>query len=221
SGAGRVIRSGRAELVREVSDELAVAAARDEDHLRVMRAFGTTAALAVPIEARGRTLGAISLGLTSTARHFGDDDLELAADLGRRAGIAIDNARLFRDTQRSEALLDALFASAPVGLGFWDRELRYVRVNAALAEMNGIAPEEHIGRRIHELLPDLDPELFDVYRRVIETGEPALDVEVRGTTPAQPNVSRIWIGSYYPVRDSAGAVAGLGAVVTEVTARRR
>src|SRR5205085_10026383 len=177
--------------------------------------------LAVPIEARGRILGAISLGLTSTARRFGEDDLELAVDLGHRAGVAIDNAQLFRDTRRSEALLDALFASAPVGIGFLDRELRFVRVNDALAEMNGIAPDEHIGRRIDELLPGIDPALFDVYRRVIETGEPALDVEAHGTTPAQHGVPRTGVGSYYPIRDPDGAVAGLGSVVTEVTLRRR
>src|SRR5207253_1048622 len=220
-GAGRVIRSGRSELIPVVTDAMAVAVARDEEHLRVMREFGTRAALAVPIEARGRILGAISLGLTSSLRMFGAEDLELAEDLARRAGIAIDNARLFRETRRSEALLDTLLETAPVGLGFVDRDLRFVRVNEALADINGLPPEEHIGRPMSEVLPALDPDVYDAYRRVLDTGVPVSDFESAGETPAQPGVRRTWVASYYPVHGPDGAVAGVGAVVTEVTERRR
>jgi len=146
--------------------------------------------VSVPIEARGRILGVITLGFAASGRQPDDDDVELVEDLARRAGIAIDNALLFRETRGSEAILDALFESAPVGLGFWDRDLRYVRVNDALAEINGIPVDGHIGRELREVLPDLDESTYDVFRRVLETGDPVRDVEVFGATPAQPGVRR-------------------------------
>ena len=58
-----------------------------------------------------------------------------------------------RELEGANALLDALFDQAPIGLGFWDRELRYVRLNAALAEMNGVPREAHIGRRWRRCCP--------------------------------------------------------------------
>src|SRR3712207_4680409 len=98
------------------------------------------------------------------------------------------------------ALLDALFAHAPMGLAFWDEELRYRRINSALASMNGLAPEEHIGRTTHEVLgEDLGERVGDMLRRVIATGRPFVDVEVSGTTPASPGEQRQWLASYYPV----------------------
>jgi PAS domain-containing protein len=78
---------------------------------------------------------------------------------GRGAGpplrLAIDNARLYRDAQEANrpkeeslALLDALLASAPVGLAFFDPELRYTRINHALASSNGLPSEAHLGRTL-------------------------------------------------------------------------
>src|SRR5437764_739085 len=83
-------------------------------------------------------------------------------------------------------LLDALFANAPVGLGLWDRELRYQRLNAALAEMNGLPIEAHLGRTVAEALPELDASVGATARRVLETGVPSIDVEVHGQTAAAP-----------------------------------
>src|SRR5579864_304728 len=60
---------------------------------------------------------------------------------------------LRREAQRSEALLDALYSGAPIGLGFLDRELRFVRVNEELARINDRSPEDHIGRTIAEVVP--------------------------------------------------------------------
>jgi len=181
----------------------------------------TRTRIRVPIAVRGRTLGALTLGLTAPHRRFGHGDLEFAEDLARRIATAIDNSFLFRETRRSEALLDTLFATAPIGLGFWDRDLRFVRVNRALADMNGLEPEEHVGRTLEEVLPELASKIVDVYRRVLATGEPAHDIDAYGETPAAPGVRRSWLGSYYPVRDPEGEVVGMGAVVLETTDRRR
>src|ERR1700751_1940564 len=64
-----------------------------------------------------------------------------------------------RSAEQTSALLDALYRSAPVGLGFWDRDLRYVRVNEALAAINERAVEDHVGRTFREVVPQLAGEL--------------------------------------------------------------
>jgi PAS domain S-box-containing protein len=119
------------------------------------------------------------------------------------------------------ALLDTLFDTAPVGLAYFDRELRFVRINDALAEINGVPAPEHLGRTVPDVLPEMDPEVVTSFRRVIETGEAIVDMPVVGATPASPGEVRHWSGSWYPVRGADGEVLGLGAVVLETTERQR
>jgi signal transduction histidine kinase/putative methionine-R-sulfoxide reductase with GAF domain len=128
---------------------------------------------------------------------------------------------LLVEARRTTALLDALYGSAPVGLGFWDRDLRYVRVNEALAAINERSPEDHIGRTLGEVVPQLAHVLEPLARGVIETGEAAIGREMTGGTPATPEAERHWLASYYPVVGRDGEVIGVGAVVEETTARRR
>src|SRR6187397_3181933 len=105
------------------------------------------------------------------------------------------------EVQDATALVDALFEHAPVGLAFWDTDLRYRRVNASLAAINGAAPADHIGRTPHELLGRLGEEVAVTLGTVLSTGTALRDVEIEGETPAAPGVTRHWSVSYYPVRD--------------------
>ena len=70
----------------------------------------------------------------------------MAEELAARAALAVDNARLFHEAEESLGLLDALFATAPVGLAFYDRELRYLKINDTLAALNGVSAAEHLGQ---------------------------------------------------------------------------
>ena len=97
--------------------------------------------------------GAISLLSADSGRRYGEEDLALATELANRAALAADNAQLFREASESLALLDTLVGSAPVGVAFLDTELRYLRVNDRLAEINGIAPEAHVGRTASSCCP--------------------------------------------------------------------
>ena len=125
-----------------------------------------------------------------------------------------------RTAEDAKALIDTLFASAPIGLAYFDRELRYVRVNDALAEINGVPAEDHIGRTVPEVLPGLDPSITDTFRTVIETGEAIAGYEMAGETPAQPGVQRTWLVGLYPVHGGDGEILGLGVVVLDITARK-
>lgn len=119
------------------------------------------------------------------------------------------------------AQLKSVYASAPVALAFVDCDLKYVTVNDALAAINGVAPEDHIGKTIREVLPNLAPLLEPRYRRAIDTGQPVLDVEVRGHAPAKPDEYHYWLSSYYPVKDDGGRVLGVNVAVRDVTQRKQ
>ena len=95
-GVGNVIRTGVPMLYRHIPDEMLVAAARDEDHLSIMRELQIRSALIVPMIARGRTLGALTLISSDQNRLYGEADQALAMELATRAAIAIDNAQLYR-----------------------------------------------------------------------------------------------------------------------------
>lgn len=105
-GSAKVLRSGSAEVYREITDEMLAAVAQDEAHLETLRQAGLTSGMCVPLAAQGRTLGTISFGSTRVTRAYGADDLALAEELALRAAQAVDNARRYdelrRDRKRSE-----------------------------------------------------------------------------------------------------------------------
>jgi PAS domain S-box-containing protein len=115
------------------------------------------------------------------------------------------------------ALLEALYAHAPVGLCYVDTDLRYRRVNQRLAEITGVTVEDHLGRRPSELFGRMGEQAEERLRRVMDTGQPISDVRITGETPAAPGRERHWIGSYYPVVAADGTVLGTGAAIVEVT----
>ncbi len=111
-GASRVIRTRRPELVAGVSDRALEAAARDPEHLALMRALGVGAYVIAPMVARGQVLGAITFVTTESGRRFGDLDVVMAEDLARRAAMAVDNARLHADALEARRVSEAALAEA-------------------------------------------------------------------------------------------------------------
>jgi PAS domain S-box-containing protein len=217
-GTAHVIATGLPELVTDVRGEVAIPLSERED--ASYRRLAPRSYMIVPLVARGRTIGALTLLSTREGRHYNEADLDFAQHLGRRFALAVDNARLYDETERSRALLDTIFASAPVGLGYFDQELRCVRVNETLATMNGIPVEEHVGRPLEELLGPLAGRVMPLYRHALASGEPILEQEVDGEAPGEPGLVRHWLVSCTPVRGADGAAIGLSSVVIDVTERR-
>jgi two-component system CheB/CheR fusion protein len=135
----------------------------------------------------------------------------------RNARQLEDNARTLREQY---AELEQLYDTAPVGLNLLDRDLRYIRINQTLAEINGYPVEDHIGRLQEELLPDAHAVVADIQRRVLETGQPELGLPVQTETPAKEGETRDFIVDFYPVRDGE-TVFAVGSCVREVTAEKR
>jgi signal transduction histidine kinase len=99
----RVLETGLAELLPEVSDALLAGVAQNADHLSMLQELRPTSLIVVPLLTRERTLGTILLASEESGRQFGLADLELAEDLGKRVALAIDNAMLLeseRETRR-------------------------------------------------------------------------------------------------------------------------
>jgi PAS domain S-box-containing protein len=226
--ATRAFRTGEPVLLEHVDEAALRAAAVDDRHFELYTRLNPASYLVVPLRARDRSLGTIALGMGDSGRHFGPVDVELATELADRAAVAVDNALLYEQAQsaaqrmeESHALLDHLFASSPVGLGVWDRNLRYVRVNEALARINGVPADEHIGRTLSEVVPGIAEQFESIYREVLETGEPRVQYEASAESPSTPGHERHWLTSYYPVKTRGGEVVGVGAVIMEITDRYR
>lgn len=111
TGAAFVIRTGTPQLFADIPDEVLTAAARDEEHLRIIRALQIKSAMIVPLTAGRGTFGAITFVTTTAGRRLDAVDLEFATELARRAALAIENARLFNEAREANRLKDEFLAT--------------------------------------------------------------------------------------------------------------
>ncbi|PZD71227.1 Sensory/regulatory protein RpfC [Acaryochloris thomasi RCC1774] len=133
--------------------------------------------------------------------------------------VRISELKEFQERLRqTNAILEKLYENCPAGLGLLDHEFRYLRVNQALADINGFTVAEHLGKTMPELIPSFAQRTSDILQQVLETGEAICDVEIRGRTPADPHTERCWCVNFYPV-DLIDGNRAIGAVVSEMTER--
>ncbi|WP_236653399.1 SpoIIE family protein phosphatase [Streptacidiphilus melanogenes] len=132
------------------------------------------------------------------------------------------DVRSLRRLESDLAVLDSFFTQAPVGMAVYDEQLRYVRLNDALARMNGVPVEEHLGRRVTEVLPGLNAEEIEaVMAAVLAGGDPVVDARSHGLTPGDPDRERAWSASYFRLEEPSGRVLGVSSTIVDVTARFR
>jgi PAS domain S-box-containing protein len=174
--------------------------------------------LAAPLlSSDGKAIGLIQLSDKADGEFTADDE-EIVAHLAQLAVLAIAGSRVRKEAAQSRVLLQAIQVAAPVGFAVLDEDLRYVRVNQALAEMNGIPVDEHPGRRVSEVVPGLAPEIETFLRKVLASRTPAEPIEVSGSTPGTGGEERHWLVSYYPIH--ADGMNAVGCVVVDITERR-
>lgn len=242
-GAPKVLRTGRPEFYAEVTEEMLEAAARDEEHLEILREIGFTSVIIVPMIARGRTLGAVTLVSAESGRTYDEADMDLAEELARRAALAVDNARLYKEAQREiaerewaqaelrssrdelrvilEGVADGVTAQDPTG--------RLIYANEAAARMVGYpsgqafveAPLQEVMGRFEILDEDGDP--FPVEklpgRRALEgevEADEILRFRVRATGEEWWSIVRA-----APVLDERGRVRMAVNIFRDITERRR
>jgi formate hydrogenlyase transcriptional activator len=119
-----------------------------------------------------------------------------------------------------EQLLSAFFAASNVGLAIVDAQLNYQAINTALAEMNGVSVDVHLGKSMRYILGNAAEELEPILRRVLLTGEPVTNVPLALHLPTRTEVGH-WVVHYFPMNDASGKVTRIGVVVTELTEQKK
>jgi PAS domain S-box-containing protein len=132
---------------------------------------------------------------------------------------AAEEAQLARsDVAVAESLLTEVLTRAPVGIAVFDADLRYVRVNEALATMHGVPCDAHLGQRLSDVAPELAGVTEPLLRRVMETGE---TLTGQAVSSILSNGTRgHWLASYFPIQGAAAERIGVGAIVLDTTAQR-
>ncbi|RJS21786.1 hypothetical protein DRW03_15705 [Corallococcus sp. H22C18031201] len=228
-GAGtplaRAFTEGRPALVAEIDGAWMNSQARSEEHRRVLEDLAPRSAMLLPLAVGERRFGLINLASASPARRYTEQDLAYAAEFARRAALAVESARLYRearlalrDRDASLAMLESFLAASPMGMGFVDRELRYLRINPMLAEFNGVSMEAHLGRTVPQVLGSARTTPVEpLLQHVLQTQEPLVDQPLMRQDGREP---RHFLGTFFPVTTGA-ELLGVGATVMEVTDKKR
>ena len=168
-GAAEVIRSGTSQLISEVPADAFAAAAQDETHEQLLRELGIRSFICVPVQARGRTFGAITLVSAESGRRYTEADLRTTEELALRVGAVAENAQLYEEVERRARAARALETIAD-GVVLLDNEERVLLWNNAAEAITGIAGADIVGRPAAEALPG-----YDGQRRSGRRRRPAAD----------------------------------------------
>ncbi|ARE73743.1 SpoIIE family protein phosphatase [Streptomyces sp. NPDC059558] len=135
--------------------------------------------------------------------------------------IAVETSEVLH-MRDSLAALQSLFTQSPIGLATLGTDLRFLRVNDALARMNGVSAAEHLGKRLTEVVPGVNAVALEAtMQQVLEQGTAVVDVRRTGRTPADPENDRTWSCSYAPLLDGSGRALGVIASLIDITEGQR
>jgi PAS domain S-box-containing protein len=157
-GPGGVLRSGKALWRAQVSESFLMEMVRNTAHLQLLRQVGLKSYLIVPMIARNRTLGVIEFGITESNRYYSGPDLTVAEDLAQRAGIAVDNANLYREAQEALFTAQKAISSRDELIAIVSHDLKNplsaisLGASTALRSLDGIS---HSANRMNRLITDL------------------------------------------------------------------
>lgn len=184
----------------------------------VVQGFVTQASVYLPLLIEDRLLGTLTLDFLHKP-DLDEEERGYLMSLSRITAQALERARLYEALRRNNAQLEAMLDNLPVGLAFFDRELRFVRLNPALAEINQLPLEAQLGRRVSELGPAgqlIESRLEQVFR----SGEGIYNLEVSGPSIHDPQDIRYSLASWYPIK-LEGQTILVGASVLDITERKR
>src|SRR6476469_6455350 len=228
NGHPQLLRSGKSQLIAEVDEEILAAVADNAAELEILRSLNIGSHACVPLKARGRVMGSITCFTSKLGRRYSTEDMAMLEDLAYRVAIALDNARLYAEAQQalsqtsqSFALIDSLLEASPLAIGFLDREMRFIRINQILAELNGLPIEQHLGQDFRQLLPKSAAKYAPRIQQVLETGQRVLNLEISGEPPGKPGTLGYWMANYYPVKNEKEEIIGVGIIITDITAAKQ
>jgi PAS domain S-box-containing protein len=226
-----VLEAGEPLHLSAISDEQIRAWAADESHAEGIHRLGTRSSILVPLIARQKRVGVLAL-VSASPERFGPADVRLAAEIGRRAAMALDSARLYADLQRENAerrraeearrktedLLHGIVEKAPALIFVKDLDGRYLLVNRHMADVIGVDAESVLGKTASAVYPPAQAQAHAAFdRRVLAAGE-ALEDEEEVLRDDGPHT---YISIEAPLTDASGRVYALCGISTDITARKR
>jgi PAS domain S-box-containing protein len=198
-GTAAVLRTGKPQIVSDITDEMLVRGAKDERHLALIRSLGLRSYICVPLVVAGTPFGVLTFATAESGRRYADADLALAADLANRAGVAVENTRLYQSLRDADRRKDEFLATlahelrnplAPIRNSL--QILKMPRVDAKTVERS----REMMERQVHHLVRLVDDlldvsrvmrgkielrkeavELATVVARAVETAQPLIDAQ--------------------------------------------
>jgi K+-sensing histidine kinase KdpD len=161
--SSRVLRSGAAELIPEISRSYLDSVTQDGRHAELIQSLAPRSAIVVPLESRGRTIGMIQLVRSEARAAFTDDEFEVAQELGRRAATAIDNSRLYDDLRAADRQKDDFLAMLAHELRNPLAAIDYATQLSSISPEQAANATEIIQRQVRHLARLID-DLLDVSR---------------------------------------------------------
>jgi PAS domain S-box-containing protein len=203
-GVAQVLRTGEPEFLPELTEEILDGAIGDDEELRrIVDELGLRSSVCVPLKARGRTFGALTLIAAESHPPYTAADLELAIEIARRASAAVDNALLYEDAEKGANAARAL-AYVADGVVLLDPEGVVRHWNPAAEAITGVAEAEAVGRKVDEVVPEWHA--LTSHLTVVRPGDAARPV----TVPLVLNGRELWLsvsrvdfgeGAVYALRD--------------------
>jgi PAS domain S-box-containing protein len=126
-----------------------------------------------------------------------------------------------RELRRAVLHLESLFEQAPLGMAVFDTEGRFLRVNGLLADINGLAPGDHIGKTLRDLVPGVADASEAAFQQVMQSRQPVVGMVFDGATEAHPGNKRTWRLSVHPVFDRSDKLLGVSAAVEDISEHHR
>ncbi|MGK3992541.1 PAS domain S-box protein [Sorangium sp. So ce1024] len=233
SGVPHVLRTGQTEWLPDITDELLVAHARDEQHLRIARELGLRSYVVVPLAARGRVLGAMTLAHAASGRRYTKADVQFAEELARRAALSVDNALLFErevtvrkevetlaeELKHSEAQFRLLAETMPQLVWTNRPDGHHEYFNQRWYDYTGLTPEDTGGEGWSRIIhPEEHEQAIETWRQSLRTGEP---YENQCRLRRADGVYRWFIGRAVASRDGAGRIVRWFGTYTDIDDQKR
>jgi PAS domain S-box-containing protein len=219
-GIAHVLRTGVPALTSDIAEAMLTGVARDAEHLSLLRELGLRSMLVVPLSARGRTLGTVTVACAESERRLGQEDLRLVEELARRAALAVDNARLYAEAKRAQARQEVALEAGRMGAWEWNVAAGRVSWAPTLERIHGI-PVGSFDGSFEAYQSDMHPEdrerVLSSIQRVVAEREPEHHVQYR---IIRPDGEVRWLEAHGRLTlDEQGRPARLTGVCTDITER--
>lgn len=231
-GVPNVLRTGRSEMYPLIPDEMLVAAAKDEEHLKITRSLGFHSVMIVPLTANNKTFGAITFVTTQESRRtYTEADLRLAEDFAHQVAFTLENGSLYEKAQaeleekiriqhnleEQRQQWELITNAVPALIAYVDNQRRYQYINQRYLDWFGGKEEDFIGKDVQTVIgPDIP--LKDPYIRKVLSGK---EVNFEAQVTYSDHKTRDIAATYIPDISREGDVRGYVSLIIDISERKR